>query len=95
MTTRTLLPKTLAPGSSVDLSAEQPALEFFFLKTAPQLAGFFSHAFFQGSVLRHSFTEPAVRQAMGAIGLLHERSVKEKLSESDGEEGYLGLRDIC
>lgn len=84
MTTRTLLPKTLAPGSSVDLSAEQPALEFFFLKTAPQLAGFFSHAFFQGSVLRHSFTEPAVRQAMGAIGLLHERSAKEKFSESDG-----------
>jgi hypothetical protein len=75
----------LAPGSQVELSGEQPALEFFFLKTAPQLAGFFSHAFFQGSVLQRSFTEPAIRQAIGAIGVLHERVAKDRLSKHDGQ----------
>lgn len=85
MTTRILLPKTLAPGPQLELSAEQPALEFFFLKTAPQLAGFFSHAFFQGSVLQRSFTEPAIRQAIGAIGFVHERVAKGRLSERDDQ----------
>lgn len=85
MTTRILLPKTLAPGPQVELSAEQSALEFFFLKSAPQLAGFFSHAFFQRSVLQRSFTEPAVRQAIGAIGFLHERVAKERFLERDDQ----------
>jgi hypothetical protein len=84
-TTRILLPRTLAAGPQVEISAEQPALEFFFLKTAPQLASFFSHGFFQGSVLQRSFTEPAVRQAMGAIGFLHKRVAKGRLLERDDQ----------
>lgn len=57
-------------------------MEFFFLKTAPQLAGFFGEAFFQGSVLQRSLTEPAIRQAIGAIGFLHERTATGRLSKS-------------
>ncbi|KAJ5278887.1 hypothetical protein N7478_004259 [Penicillium angulare] len=79
---RALLPKALSPGLAVEFAAEPQALEFFFLKTAPQLAGFFGEAFFQGSVLQLSLTEPAIRQAIGAIGFLHERAATGKLSKS-------------
>lgn len=49
-------------------------LEFFFYQTAPQLAGYFETGFFQGSVLQLSLTEPVIRQAIGAIGIAHERA---------------------
>ncbi|KAJ5594603.1 uncharacterized protein N7459_000811 [Penicillium hispanicum] len=75
----TLLPKALAPAPVVDSNIEPRALEFFYLRTAPQLAGFFGDAFFLGSVLRHSLAEPAIRQAIAAIGALHERSATGKL----------------
>lgn len=58
----------------MDDAIEPPALEFFFIKTAPQLAGFFGGAFFQHSVLQQSLAEPAIRQAIAAIGLLHEQT---------------------
>jgi hypothetical protein len=58
----------------VDDPIEPPALEFFFIKTAPQLAGFFGNTFFQHSVLQQSLAEPAIRQAIAAIGILHEQT---------------------
>jgi hypothetical protein len=64
----------LAPAPAVDDLIEPPALEFFFIKTAPQLAGFFGGAFFQHSVLQQSLSEPAIRQAIAAIGLLHKQT---------------------
>lgn len=66
--------RQLAPAPTVDSPRESRALEFFFQKTAPQLAGFFAGTFFQGSVLQVSLTEPAIRQAIAAVGILHEQT---------------------
>jgi hypothetical protein len=68
------MPRTLAPAPAVDDAIEPPALEFFFIKTASQLAGFFGSAFFQHSVLQQSLAEPAIRLVIAAIGLLHEQT---------------------
>ncbi|CEO60880.1 hypothetical protein PMG11_05365 [Penicillium brasilianum] len=68
------MPRSLAPAPAVDDAIEPPALEFFFIKTAPQLAGFFGSAFFQQSVLQQSLSEPAIRLAIAAIGLLHQQT---------------------
>lgn len=53
-------------------------MEVFFLCTAPALAGHFEQAFFQGSVLQLSLAEPAIRQAIAALGSLHERISMDK-----------------
>lgn len=65
----------MAPA--VDSTTEH-ALEIFFLRTAPALAGYFEHAFFQGSVLQLSFGEPAILQAIAALGSLHEQAAATK-----------------
>lgn len=51
---------------------EQRALEFFFLETAPQLSGFFTSRFWNGSVLQMSLSEPAIRYAMIAVSAMFE-----------------------
>ncbi|KAJ6127196.1 hypothetical protein N7523_002808 [Penicillium sp. IBT 18751x] len=70
-----LVPRALAPAPGLGSRIESRALEFFFHKTAPQLAGLFAGEFFQGSVLKVSLVEPAIRQAMAAIGIVHEQAV--------------------
>lgn len=80
---RELMPKPVLPGLAVGFPEPQ-ALEFFFLKTAPQLAGFFGGSFFTGSVLQRSLSESAICQAIGAIGYLHEKSATRKLSPDSG-----------
>ncbi|CAI7569616.1 unnamed protein product [Penicillium pancosmium] len=72
------LPRTLAPSPEVD-STTAKALELFFLRTAPQLAGNFQQTFFQGSVLHLSLAEPTIRQAIAALGSLHEQATADKL----------------
>ncbi|KAJ5832851.1 hypothetical protein N7474_001162 [Penicillium riverlandense] len=67
-----LLPIEVAPRPEVASPVEPRALDFFFHKTAPHLAGFFEASFFQGSVLQLSLAEPAIRQAIAAIASLHE-----------------------
>lgn len=57
-------------------------MELFFLRTAPQLAGNFQQTFFQGSVLQLSLSEPAIRQAIAALGCLHEHSTADNLQSS-------------
>ncbi|KAJ5168817.1 uncharacterized protein N7482_004411 [Penicillium canariense] len=74
----TALFRALAPAPAIDDTREPHALEFFFVKTAPQLAGYFGGAFFQGSVLQLSLAEPAIRQAIAAIGILHESTATGK-----------------
>ncbi|OKO98378.1 hypothetical protein PENSUB_9476 [Penicillium subrubescens] len=76
------LARPLAPAPAIDDPIEPPALEFFFIKTAPQLAGFFGSAFFQHSVLQQSLAEPAIRQAIAAIGILHEQTATGRQSPS-------------
>jgi hypothetical protein len=51
---------------------EQRALEFFFYETAPQLSGFFTSRFWNGSVLQMSLSEPAIRYAMIAVSAMYE-----------------------
>jgi hypothetical protein len=74
----------LAPAPGLGSRIETRALEFFY-KTAPQLAGLFAGEFFQGSVLKVSLVEPAIRQAMAAIGIVHEQAVSGRPSfNADG-----------
>jgi hypothetical protein len=58
---------------AVTSPGEPRALEFFFHRSAPQLAGFFEGSFWKASVLQLSLSEPAIRQAIAAIGSLHEQ----------------------
>ncbi|OOF93840.1 hypothetical protein ASPCADRAFT_209077 [Aspergillus carbonarius ITEM 5010] len=52
--------------------AESRALEFFFRKSAAHLAGYFGASFWTRTVLQLSLTEPTIRHAIAAIGLLYE-----------------------
>ncbi|KAL2825767.1 hypothetical protein BDW59DRAFT_145901 [Aspergillus cavernicola] len=79
------VPRTLAPAPALDNPVELQSLEFFFIKTAPQLAGFFGAAFFQGSVLQVCLAEPAIRLAVSAIGALHEQTATAKLTIAAGK----------
>ncbi|KAJ6001182.1 hypothetical protein N7481_001591 [Penicillium waksmanii] len=76
-----MLPRTLAPSPEVDPTTAK-ALELFFLRTAPQLAGNFQQTFFQGSVLQLSLGEPTIRQAIAALGSLHEHATADKIPPS-------------
>ncbi|KAJ5225909.1 hypothetical protein N7468_007134 [Penicillium chermesinum] len=73
----------------VDSAIQRRALEFFFHKTAPHLAGYFESQFFQNTVLQLTLTEPAIRQASAAIGVLHEQTALGAL-----ESFKLGLLPI-
>ncbi|KAJ5755665.1 hypothetical protein N7533_005208 [Penicillium manginii] len=74
------IPRLLAVAPGVD-STTQHALEVFFLCTAPALAGYFEHAFFQGSVLQFSLGEPAILQAIAALGSLHEQAAASDIQD--------------
>lgn len=67
-----IVPKPFIGITSVTLPGESRALEFFFHRSAPLLAGFFESSFWKGSVLQLSLAEPAIRQAIAAIGSVHE-----------------------
>lgn len=86
-TSRAVVPRTLAPAPAVNSPIEPHALEFFFTNTAPQLAGYFEHAFFQGSVLQLSLTEPAIRQAIAALGILHEQATWDNIQHPQKSQG--------
>ncbi|KAE8355916.1 hypothetical protein BDV28DRAFT_155040 [Aspergillus coremiiformis] len=66
---------------------ESRALEFFFHRSASQLAGFFELSFWKGTVLQLSLVEPAIRQAIAAIGSLHEHKGGCKLLPSFNAAG--------
>ncbi|KAL1880430.1 hypothetical protein Plec18167_003834 [Paecilomyces lecythidis] len=59
--------------TTTTVPGEDRALDFFFHKAAPQLAGFFEGSFWKGSVLQLSLSEPAIRQAIASIGSLYEQ----------------------
>lgn len=86
---RYTIPRVLAPAPIAIHNIEARALEFFFIKTAPQLAGYFEAGFFQGSVLRLSLTEPIIRQVISAIGLAHgNAAVGNGTLDSDALQPY-------
>ena len=58
-----------------DDKAEQHAMQFFCVHSAPQLAGYFDAPFWQRMVLQAGRHEPAVRHAIAAVGALHERQL--------------------
>lgn len=78
-----MIPRPLAPAPVVESPTEFRALEIFFRKTAPQLAGYFEGSFFLGSVLQASLTELAVRQAIAALAVLHEQMMARHLDKRD------------
>ncbi|KAF7589562.1 hypothetical protein BBP40_004141 [Aspergillus hancockii] len=83
-------PGARAPDENVtaNTSWESRALEFFFHKTASQLAGFFEGSFWKGSVLQLSLVEPAIRQAIAAIGSLHEHKGTRKFLPSSNAASH-------
>ncbi|PWY77255.1 hypothetical protein BO94DRAFT_568240 [Aspergillus sclerotioniger CBS 115572] len=64
--------KQLAQMTAFVTPAEARALEFFFRKSAGHLAGYFGVSFWTRTVLQLSLTEPTIRHAIAAIGLLYE-----------------------
>ncbi|KAE8374551.1 hypothetical protein BDV26DRAFT_284222 [Aspergillus bertholletiae] len=68
-------------------SNESRALEFFFHKSSSQLAGFFEGSFWKVTVLQLGLVEPSIRQAMAAIGSLHEHKGGCKLLPSFNAAG--------
>ncbi|KAE8142855.1 hypothetical protein BDV38DRAFT_267509 [Aspergillus pseudotamarii] len=68
-------------------STESRALEFFFHKSSSQLSGFFEGSFWKVTVLQLSLVEPAIRQAIAAIGSLHEHKGGCKLISSFNTAG--------
>ncbi|KAJ5105414.1 hypothetical protein NUU61_002761 [Penicillium alfredii] len=79
-----VMPKPVTPVTAPTSPMEPRVLEFFFQKSAPQLAGFLEGGFFQGTVLQLSLAEPAIRQAIAAIGALHEQGPFGLQSASSG-----------
>jgi hypothetical protein len=67
---------------------ERRALEFFFHWTAPQLSGFFSSSFWNGSVLQFSMNEPAIRHAMIAVSAMYEDESLVGQSPCAGTEAH-------
>lgn len=55
---------------------EKRSFEYFRTCTAPELGGYFSDEFWKCNVLRASFSEPALRHAVIALGSLHENFSK-------------------
>ena len=53
--------------------AEKRSFDFFRLKTAPQLAGYFDGSFWEIVIPQASQKEPIFRHAILALGSLHER----------------------
>jgi hypothetical protein len=62
-------PLSLASAAS---ARENRALEFFYHNTAPQLSGCFGGSFWKGCIQQLALTEPSIRYAIIAIGVLHE-----------------------
>src|SRR5690349_19556803 len=67
---------------------ERRALEFFFHRTAPQLSGFFSRAFWNGAVLQISINEPTIRHAMVAVSAMYEDEGMVGFSPVAGTESH-------
>ena len=86
-----IVPKQLIGVPTVTLPGESRALEFFFHKSAPLLAGFFESAFWNGSVLQLSLVEPAIRQAIAAIGSVHEEQGLKRLQGGSGSSSSTGF----
>lgn len=80
----TIVPKQLIGVPTVAFPGESRALEFFFHKSAPLLAGFFEGPFWNGSVLQLNLAEPAIRQAIAAIGSVHEEQGLKRLQGGSG-----------
>lgn len=81
------MPRQMCNAPAETAPGEPRALEFFFHKSAPQLAGFFERAFWKGSVLQSSLAEPAIRQAIAAIAVLHEQQGRSALlGNGDGSD---------
>ncbi|KAG2412776.1 hypothetical protein HFD88_010333 [Aspergillus terreus] len=69
-----VLTQEVVPVSPSTLPGESRALEIFFVKASPRLAGYFEDSFWQRSVLQLGLSEPAIRQALAAIGSIYEHA---------------------
>ncbi|RAK99650.1 Zn(II)2Cys6 transcription factor domain-containing protein [Aspergillus ibericus CBS 121593] len=77
--------KQLAQMTAFVNPAEARALEFFFRKSAAHLAGYFGASFWTRTVFQLSLTEPSIRHAIAAIGLLHEAEGTSAVSVTAGQ----------
>ncbi|KAL4863007.1 hypothetical protein BDV12DRAFT_34191 [Aspergillus spectabilis] len=65
-------PRELRQCTTTITCQESRALEFFFNTTSNTFAGFLEGAFWKRSVLQFSLAEPCIREALAALGTLHE-----------------------
>ncbi|KAF7626752.1 hypothetical protein AFLA_014138 [Aspergillus flavus NRRL3357] len=86
-TTSSNISQPLLTAVTAKSSTESRALEFFFHKSSSQLSGFFEGSFWKVTVLQLSLVEPAIRQAIAAIGSLHEHKGGCKLLPSFNTAG--------
>jgi hypothetical protein len=88
----TLLSRSATPDRQLQIhignAKERRALEFFFHRTAPQLSGFFSRAFWNGCVLQISINEPTIRYAMVAVSAMYEDEGMVGFSPVAGTKGH-------
>ncbi|KAL4940223.1 hypothetical protein BDV06DRAFT_23920 [Aspergillus oleicola] len=68
----TLLLYSLSPSPTSISVQESRGLEFFFHTTSHQFAGLLERDFWRRSVLQLSLSEHSIRQALAALGALHE-----------------------
>ncbi|KAL4876525.1 hypothetical protein BJY04DRAFT_223004 [Aspergillus karnatakaensis] len=65
-------PHELRQCTSIITTQESRALEFFFKTSSTTFAGFLERSFWKRSVLQFSLSEPCIRQALAALGTIHE-----------------------
>ena len=68
-----LIPATPSINGNLGSLDESRSLEYFRLRTIPQLSGFLESKFWSYYVLQMAASEPTIRHAVVAIGSLHER----------------------
>lgn len=84
-------PYELGQSTAIISTKESRALDFFFNTTSYQLAGFLEGDFWRRSVLQLSLSEPSIRQALAALGSLHEceaQSLDTRVGSPDADQLY-------
>ncbi|KAL1620864.1 hypothetical protein SLS54_005794 [Diplodia seriata] len=93
-TSATLEPISRQLFASGGTPQERRALDFFFVRTAPQLSGHFDAGFWGRLVLQFGRCEPAIQHAIMAVSSAHEQWEVEArgVEVSDGSRGRFTLR---
>ncbi|KAK3117484.1 hypothetical protein LTR53_001084 [Teratosphaeriaceae sp. CCFEE 6253] len=76
---------TLSLDTTSD-ALERRTFDFFRLKTAPCVSGYFNDPVWERLVLQYSYSEPTVRHAVNAVGALHEERFLRNTASNNGHQ---------